>query len=97
MTDPYIALCWENKGSFELLGESYSLADFGGILPAVGDLIPSIGVPAGKDRNVIANREVYVVQRRYFAIPPTEDYGATIYLLVQIRSAEEREANLIGS
>lgn len=73
--------------------ESYELADFGGVVPSVGDLITYAGVRQGLDRTVMSNRRVRQVIRRYFA----PDQGtAKIYLVVTSRPGVEVERNALG-
>lgn len=75
--------------------ESYELADFGGVVPNVGDLITYAGVKHGLDRTVMANRRVRQVVRRYFA-PDQSPSTVKVYLVVTTRPGLEVERSALG-
>ncbi len=76
--------------------ESYSLEDYGGVAPSVGDLIIAAGHVVGADRQDPKNRTIYEVVARYFS--PTEDQSMSpmVDLVVTAREGTFNEINILG-
>ena len=79
-----------DSGVIEDIREDYDLVDFGGVMPAVGDLIVNPG--AVGDRREPKNREIMEVNKRYIQ-PSTSSDDDHLYwhLIVRIRQATEGE------
>lgn len=90
-----IALFYERNGVLETTGDNYSLADFGGVVPVVGDLLPMEGVAVGKDRSDPDNRTVYEVVSRYFFPRYREQDAPQIGFEVRARAGTRREINIL--
>ncbi len=57
---------------------AYSLADFAGVLPMIGDEILDPGVAAGQDRSLPENREFLTIVGRVFNALDRRNYVALI-------------------
>lgn len=68
--------------------QDYSLEDFAGFLPDVGDMILEPGVLDGLDRNDPNNRKLLTVVQRVFNPRDMSDY---VVLVVESRAPAERE------
>lgn len=93
MPDPMISIFHENGGEFERNGPNYSLADFGGIVPAVGDVIVDPGVAHGENRLLPENRNLLMVTARYI-LP--DDQRPAINLVVRDRIGNPHEMSVLG-
>jgi hypothetical protein len=65
----------------------YDLAELGGTVPVVGDLIVDAGVLQGRDRSDPTNHTVCEVATRYFLPSAAE----TVYVAVVVRERPGRE------
>jgi hypothetical protein len=68
--------------------QDYSLKDFAGFLPDVGDMILEPGVLDGLDRNDPKNRRLLTVVQRVFNPRDMSDY---VVLVVESRAPTDRE------
>lgn len=91
----YVTQDHDGHEVFEDAKEEYDLGDFGGVLPAVGDLIVSPWVVEGRDRRNPANRSVYEVLHRYFQ-PVDKSTTDLIYIILVVgeRAATWKEVNI---
>lgn len=82
-----------DTGDIEDMEQDFTVEDFGGVLPAAGDLILDPGVFAGQDRSDPENRRMWSVLRRVFN--PRDNGGAYIVLVVQERDVAVTETGLL--
>jgi len=73
--------------------QDYGLGDFGGIMPAAGDLILDPCVPMKQDRHAPENRRMWSVVQRVFN--PRDNAGGYIALVVEDRAVAETETDLL--
>lgn len=93
MPDSTIRLHYRKpSGKIEDAQEDFGLESFGGIIPAVGDLILDPGVTAGKDRTDRNNRRMLTVVQRVFNPRDNADY---IALIVTERKPTKNEDALL--
>ena len=59
-------------------GQDYSLDEFAGVLPSIGDMILEPGVPQGRDRQDRKNRRLLTVVHRVFNARDLPNYVALI-------------------
>lgn len=64
----------DNEGIWQDDGQDYSLEDFAGFLPAVGDIILEPGVPSNLDRREPKNRLLMKVVDRVFNARDMSNY-----------------------
>jgi hypothetical protein len=95
LKDPYVVIYHQTSRGFEYDREGYSIEEFGGVVPAIGDLIVYPGVPADSDRRDPASHTLYEVTRRYFKPAASENYGPRIVLVVQSRLGEKSEGDIL--
>lgn len=69
------------------------LSDFGGVVPAAGDLILDPGVLQGSTRSDPHNRRMWTVVQRVFN--PRDLGGEYIVLVIEDRSVSEHEVELL--
>jgi len=74
--------------------EDYELSNFGGFLPAVGDLIVKPGVSQGLDRYDPHNREIWTVVGRVFNPRDLENYVA---LVIEERPPHKNEFSVVAA
>jgi len=79
-------------GTTEDAGIDYTLAELGGMVPSVGDVILDPGVPQGLDRYKPENREIMVVRKRVFNPRDLQNY---IALIVEVRQPAADELDMI--
>lgn len=65
-------------GTIEDAQQDYSLADFAGVLPTIGDQILDPGVVSGRKRDDLINRRVWTVVGRVFNPRDNANYVALI-------------------
>ncbi len=93
MTDVTIRILHRQpNGTIEDGQHDFDLASFGGVLPAVGDMILDPGVIQGRDRRDPANREMWTVVGRLFNPRDNADY---IALIVETRPPRPEERELL--
>lgn len=73
---------------YQKVGFDFTLTDFGGVLPTVGDVI----VPPAGGRNP-TKVSVYVVEQRFFR--PSGAFGPSVSLVVSERPGTREESHLI--
>lgn len=73
---------------YQKVGFDFTLTDFGGVLPAVGDVI----VPPAGGRNP-EKVTVYTVEQRFFR--PGAPFGTSASLVVSERPGTREESHLI--
>lgn len=94
MTGVTIRINYRNPdGKIEDGQQDFGLEDFGGVLPAVGDLILNPGVLQGLNRRDPANREIWTVVGRIFN--PRDLGGEYIGLIVEVRAPTEADIDLV--
>jgi hypothetical protein len=94
MTDMTIRIYFRSAdGSVEDGQQDYGLEDFGGIMPAAGDLILDPGVQVGRDRHEPENRRMWSVVQRVFN--PRDNGGGYIALVVEERAIGDSERSLL--
>ncbi len=71
-----------------------TVPELGGVIPSIGDMIVEPGVAKGLNRDKPKNREVYTVTGRYFV--PNATGTPLIALVIQVRTAELREVDVLG-
>jgi hypothetical protein len=81
-----------NKGQVEDAQHEFSLADFAGVLPAIGDTILHPGVVSGLPRDHLNSRRLLTVVGRVFNPKDLSDYVA---LIVEEHRPTEAERSLI--
>ena len=69
----------------------FDLWEAQGVLPDIGDLIVDPGVPAGRARDIPANRTVYKVVERYFWLNDPD----RVALIVEERPGQDHEAGIL--
>jgi hypothetical protein len=72
-------------------GHEYSLSDFGGVLPDVGDVV----VPYLKDIRDATEYKVYTVESRFFRPDETQKHFINVALVVTERDGKKEEQHLI--
>ena len=77
------------------LGHQFSLSDFGGTLPAIGESIVSPWADGNADRQVPSNRRVWEVCDRHF-LPQAVPGQPLVALIVKERPAADGERRLLG-
>ena len=68
----------DGEGVWQDEQHDYELENFGGHLPAVGDIILEEGVLSGLDRNDPKNRRLMTVKHRVFNAGDNPDYIALV-------------------
>ena len=98
MTEHWIRLyVVREDGTYADARDDFTLSDFGGVLPAVGDLIVDPGVRQDLDRDVAANRTVYEVVARYFQplSNPKSEHHYSCVLVCTDRRGQDFEADIV--
>ena len=94
MVDTTIRIYYRSaSGKMEDSQQEHGLEDFGGVMPAAGDLILAPGVLAGRDRNLPENRRMWSVVQRVFN--PRDNDGKYIALVVEDRGVLTGEVELL--
>ena len=89
MADVTIRIYFRDQaGMVEDGSQDYSLTDFAGFLPAIGDTIVDPGVLQGLDRTEPQNRDVWKVVDRIFNPRDMADY---VVLVVEERKGTEAD------
>lgn len=92
-----IRLFFAGQGApYESDGLSYTLEQFGGTVPAIGDSIVDPGVLSGQNRLRPENRRILEIRQRFF-LPDSASGAARVSLVVEERSGRPEELNLLGS
>ena len=94
MTEVTIRIYFSDpNGKVEDGKQDFALSDFGGIVPAAGDVILDPGVRTGRERHDPESRRMWSVVRRVFN--PRDNEGDYIALLVEDRRVMDGEQELL--
>lgn len=97
LLEPHVIILEQRPdGRIEYNREGYSISDFGGTLPDVGDLIVDQFLAKGSDLDQSASYTVKEVKRRYFHPQTDPKHGPRIRLIVESRQGEEEEHEAIA-
>jgi hypothetical protein len=92
MSETYVHLFYDDDhGCLRRFG-SKPLSAYGGVVPAVGDLVVEPDVAKGLDRHDVHNRIVHKVVARYF-IPGD---APQVNLVIEDRTATRLEREILG-
>lgn len=77
------------------LGRRFSLSDFGGTVPAIGESIIDPFAPGNADRHDPRNRKIWQVRNRCF-LPKCNPSQPLVALFVTARAPTDWEGRLLG-